>query len=128
MATNRGITTIRGTDYKSPHGIPLDLLDRILIISTQPYSESETRIIIDIRAEEEVPCSQRRASDLAGKSRGRRPFSSSLLSPGTTNSFFWQHSSEHGSQCRMSRWMTMRRRCLRKSARSPRFGQPWSQL
>merc|ERR1712216_506152 len=32
---------------------PLDLLDRMLIISTQPYSESETRRIIDIRAEEE---------------------------------------------------------------------------
>merc|ERR1719261_2158412 len=54
MATNRGITNIRGTDYKSPHGIPIDLLDRMLIISTQPYSESETRRIIDIRAEEEV--------------------------------------------------------------------------
>merc|ERR1711959_733287 len=53
MATNRGITTIRGTDYKSPHGIPIDLLDRMLIISTQPYSEDETRRIIDIRAEEE---------------------------------------------------------------------------
>merc|ERR1719263_948374 len=53
MATNRGITNTRGTDYKSPHGIPLDLLDRMLIISTQPYSESETRRIIDIRAEEE---------------------------------------------------------------------------
>merc|ERR1711881_95400 len=53
VATNRGITTIRGTDYKSPHGIPLDLLDRMLIITTQPYSESETRRIIDIRAEEE---------------------------------------------------------------------------
>merc|ERR1712124_63301 len=53
MATNRGITNIRGTDYKSPHGIPIDLLDRMLIISTQPYSEDETRRIIDIRAEEE---------------------------------------------------------------------------
>jgi len=53
MATNRGITTIRGTDYKSPHGIPIDLLDRMLIISTQPYNEAETRQIIEIRAEEE---------------------------------------------------------------------------
>merc|ERR1711957_206981 len=53
MATNRGITKIRGTDYKSPHGIPLDLLDRMLIISTQPYSQREIRKIIDIRAEEE---------------------------------------------------------------------------
>merc|ERR1712085_4037 len=53
MATNRGITKIRGTDYRSPHGIPLDLLDRALIISTEPYSEKEVRKILDIRAEEE---------------------------------------------------------------------------
>merc|ERR1712159_237896 len=53
MATNRGITNIRGTDYKSPHGIPLDLLDRMLIISTKPYTQKEIRKIIDIRAEEE---------------------------------------------------------------------------
>ena len=32
MATNRGITKIRGTNYLSPHGIPIDLLDRSLII------------------------------------------------------------------------------------------------
>merc|ERR1712230_140677 len=53
MATNRGITNIRGTDYKSPHGIPLDLLDRMLIISTEPYKAKDIRKILDIRAEEE---------------------------------------------------------------------------
>jgi RuvB-like protein 2 len=53
MATNRGITNIRGTDYKSPHGVPLDLLDRMLIISTQPYTQKEIRKIVDIRSEEE---------------------------------------------------------------------------
>lgn len=53
MATNRGITRIRGTDYKSPHGIPLDLLDRTLIIPTLPYTEQEMRQIIELRAEEE---------------------------------------------------------------------------
>eukprot|EP00898_Chlorokybus_atmophyticus_P002033 jgi/Chlat1/2830/Chrsp187S02924 len=53
VATNRGITRIRGTDYKSPHGIPIDLLDRLLIISTQPYKEKEIRQILDIRCEEE---------------------------------------------------------------------------
>merc|ERR1712164_109249 len=53
MATNRGITNIRGTDYKSPHGIPLDLLDRMLIISTEPYASKDIRKILDIRAEEE---------------------------------------------------------------------------
>lgn len=54
VATNRGITRIRGTNYKSPHGIPIDLLDRLLIISTTPYSEKEIRQILHIRCEEEV--------------------------------------------------------------------------
>jgi len=53
MATNRGITTIRGTNYKSPHGIPIDLLDRMLIITTQPYSDKEIRQILKIRCDEE---------------------------------------------------------------------------
>ncbi|CAM6096588.1 unnamed protein product [Calypogeia fissa] len=53
VATNRGITRIRGTNYRSPHGIPIDLLDRLLIISTQPYTEEEIRLILDIRCEEE---------------------------------------------------------------------------
>jgi RuvB-like protein 2 len=49
LASNRGITTIRGTNYKSPHGIPIDLLDRLLIIHTKPYNEVEMRHILDIR-------------------------------------------------------------------------------
>merc|ERR1711967_113699 len=53
VATNRGITKIRGTNYKSPHGIPIDLLDRLLIVATTPYSEKELRLILDIRCEEE---------------------------------------------------------------------------
>lgn len=46
MATNRGITKIRGTNYKSPHGIPLDLLDRLIIVPTVPYEEKELREIL----------------------------------------------------------------------------------
>jgi len=53
MATNRGITKIRGTQYKSPHGIPIDLLDRMIIIPTTPYQEKELSQIIKIRCEEE---------------------------------------------------------------------------
>merc|ERR1712087_1038995 len=34
FATNRGNSIIRGTDVRSPHGIPRDLLDRLLIIRT----------------------------------------------------------------------------------------------
>merc|ERR1711998_641259 len=53
IATNRGITRIRGTNYKSPHGIPIDLLDRLLIITTSPYSERDVMKILSIRCEEE---------------------------------------------------------------------------
>lgn len=53
MATNRGITKIRGTNYSSPHGIPIDLLDRLLIIATTPYTEKDTKQILQIRCEEE---------------------------------------------------------------------------
>lgn len=49
MATNRGITRIRGTNYKSPHGIPIDLLDRMIIVTTQPYKENELKEILKIR-------------------------------------------------------------------------------
>lgn len=53
MATNRGITKIRGTNYQSPHGVPIDLLDRSLIISTKPYSAKEITQILEIRCQEE---------------------------------------------------------------------------
>lgn len=53
IATNRGIAKIRGTEYKSPHGIPLDLLDRLMIVSTDPYTHDEIRKILTVRCEEE---------------------------------------------------------------------------
>jgi RuvB-like protein 2 len=54
MASNRGIATIRGTDYKSPHGIPIDLLDRLLIVPTEPYSSAEIKHILETRCSEEL--------------------------------------------------------------------------
>lgn len=53
MASNRGVSHIRGTDYQSPHGIPIDLLDRTIIIPTQSYTLEELEQIIQIRADEE---------------------------------------------------------------------------
>ncbi|NJE07724.1 RuvB-like helicase [Thermococcus sp. M39] len=53
LATNRGRTKIRGTDIESPHGIPIDMLDRLLIINTEPYKKEEIREIVKIRAREE---------------------------------------------------------------------------
>lgn len=49
MASNRGVSRIRGTRYKSPHGIPVDLLDRLLIISTKPYDHADMKEIAKIR-------------------------------------------------------------------------------
>eukprot|EP00128_Syssomonas_multiformis_P009716 Colp12_sorted_trinity150504_noHs@11592 len=51
FATNRGNCTIRGTvDIVSPHGMPLDFLDRVMIIRTLPYSVEDIGQILRLRA------------------------------------------------------------------------------
>ncbi|GAB2233949.1 hypothetical protein Droror1_Dr00003179 [Drosera rotundifolia] len=53
FATNRGVCDVRGTSMKSPHGIPVDLLDRLVIIRTETYGPAETIQILAIRAQVE---------------------------------------------------------------------------
>merc|ERR1711904_701952 len=53
FATNRGICTIRGTDIVSPHGMPVDLLDRLVIIRTMPYTVEDIVEVVNIRAQTE---------------------------------------------------------------------------
>ncbi len=53
FATNRGVCNIRGTDVLAPHGIPVDLLDRMLIVRTLPYNLEEMMQIVALRAEVE---------------------------------------------------------------------------
>ena len=53
LATNRGTCTIRGTDVVAAHGIPVDLMDRLMIIRTMPYSLAEIVSIVAIRAKVE---------------------------------------------------------------------------
>lgn len=53
LATNRGIAKIRGTDIKSPLGFPIDLIDRSVIIATQPYDVESVKEILKIRSNEE---------------------------------------------------------------------------
>ncbi|CAK85481.1 unnamed protein product (macronuclear) [Paramecium tetraurelia] len=53
LATNRGYSQIRGTDINSPHGLPVDLLDRLLIIRTTPYNLEDIIKILAIRAQTE---------------------------------------------------------------------------
>ncbi|KAF5272210.1 hypothetical protein FQA39_LY01292 [Lamprigera yunnana] len=55
FATNRGRCVIRGTDdIVAPHGIPLDLLDRLVIIRTLPYTKPELEQIISLRVATET--------------------------------------------------------------------------
>ncbi|GMM29379.1 RuvB family ATP-dependent DNA helicase pontin [Martiniozyma asiatica (nom. inval.)] len=52
LASNRGMTTVRGSgdDIKSPHGVPTDLIDRLLIVRTLPYTHDEIKQIVGKRA------------------------------------------------------------------------------
>jgi len=54
FATNRGKCAIRGTQgIVAPHGMPLDLLDRLVIIRTVKYAKDDMLKIIKIRAKTE---------------------------------------------------------------------------
>lgn len=51
LATNRGLSKVKGSGDYSPHGIPIDLLDRLVIVRTNLYDLEECTKIIAIRAE-----------------------------------------------------------------------------
>jgi len=53
FATNRGMCTVRGTEVVAPHGVPVDLLDRLMIVRTMPYALQEIVQILAIRAQTE---------------------------------------------------------------------------
>merc|ERR1719192_1393826 len=61
FATNRGVTTVRGTEsvlgaqdgIRAPHGMPVDLLDRLMIIKTAMYSAEELKEIAKLRSKAE---------------------------------------------------------------------------
>merc|ERR1711865_496165 len=44
---------IRGTNIVSPHGMPVDLLDRLVIVRTLPYSVEEIAKVVMIRTQTE---------------------------------------------------------------------------
>ena len=46
--------TVRGTEVIAPHGVPVDLLDRLMIVRTMPYSLQEIVQILAIRAQVRV--------------------------------------------------------------------------
>lgn len=75
LASNRGMSTIRGTEYdgvvggsgegiRSPHGIPVDLLDRCMIVKTTSYSRDEIRQVVGLRCKIEGITLSNEALDL----------------------------------------------------------------
>jgi DNA helicase TIP49, TBP-interacting protein len=83
FATNRGVCQIRGTDVLAPHGIPVDLLDRMLIVRTMPYSREEMMQIISIRASVEGIELEEDALGLMGEigSRASLRYAVQMLTP-----------------------------------------------
>jgi len=67
FATNRGVCTIRGTEIVSPHGMPVDLLDRMVIVRTLGYSVDEIVQVISIRAQTENLEMEQEAVELLGE-------------------------------------------------------------
>jgi len=67
FATNRGICTIRGTEIVSPHGMPVDLLDRLVIVRTLGYSVDEIVQVVAIRAQTEGLEMEQDAIELLGE-------------------------------------------------------------
>ncbi|KAJ8518523.1 hypothetical protein ONZ45_g4437 [Pleurotus djamor] len=51
FATNRGNSLVRGTtDIVAPHGIPVDLLDRCMIVKTDGYTREQVGKVVQVRA------------------------------------------------------------------------------
>merc|ERR1712032_1786652 len=84
FATNRGICTIRGTDIVSPHGMPVDLLDRLVIIRTMPYSVDEIVQVVNIGAQTENVTIEEEALVALGEIGGNTSlrYAVQLLTPG----------------------------------------------
>ena len=84
LATNRGRCKVKGAeDIESSHGIPQDMLDRLLIIRTEHYSRDEMQSIISLRAKIEgiqlQPAALDRLSQIAQDSSLR--YALQLLAP-----------------------------------------------
>lgn len=53
LASNRGRGTVRGSSDTGLCGLPRDMLDRLLVVRTQPYSAQQMQAIVQTRARTE---------------------------------------------------------------------------
>lgn len=73
VGTEREQSPIRGAGsrHASPHGIPADFLDRLLIVSTEPYRDDELRQILRVRAAQEETDLEETALELLTRIAGQ---------------------------------------------------------
>jgi RuvB-like protein 2 len=60
-----------GSQHASPHGIPADFLDRLLIVATEPYRDEELRQILHVRAVQEETDLEETALELLTRIAGQ---------------------------------------------------------
>ena len=93
VATNGDATKIE-PQFGSPYGIPIDLLDRLLIIHTEPYEERELKAILRFDA-------RKRTST----ERGRQVYSVKLRAEAVLNSPFGSSRRvAQGESSKSARW------------------------
>jgi RuvB-like protein 1 (pontin 52) len=86
FATNRGNTVIRGTDdIVAPHGMPLDFIDRLMIVRTKQYNQEEIKEIIGLRAQVEGIAINKEAMEVFGEigAESSLRYTMQLLTPST---------------------------------------------
>jgi len=86
FATNRGNTVIRGTDdIVAPHGMPLDFIDRLMIVRTKQYNQEEIKEIIGLRAQVEGITINKEAMEVFGEigAESSLRYTMQLLTPST---------------------------------------------
>merc|ERR1711976_187280 len=84
FATNRGNTVIRGTDdIISPHGMPLDFIDRLMIVRTKQYNQEEIKEIVSLRAQVENIKIEKEALEVFGEvgANSSLRYTTQLLTP-----------------------------------------------
>nr|UXY87468.1 hypothetical protein 1634Bnrm3_p101 [Cryptomonas sp.] len=67
LSTNNSTLKINGIGFSSPHGIPVDVIDRFLVIQTSPHSYCELRKILSSKADDDLLYLDENAKELLTK-------------------------------------------------------------
>ncbi|PBP22005.1 AAA family ATPase Pontin, partial [Diplocarpon rosae] len=135
LASNRGMCTIRGTeDLVSAHGIPPDLLARLLIIPTNAYQPDEIKRIVRIRVTVEGLSITEAALDKIAEDGARTAEIMVSVSTEVRHSHLHSHPHPHSNldtprspvsiSADSSRWGSLKRQVFAERERQPEPASP----